>query len=514
MSHVIIFPIVLPLLAGALSLLLLRRRAEALPALNLGSCVTLLLVSLWILADAATGRYGVYALGEWPAPFGIVLVQDRLSALMLVLTSFVALCSLLYALAGELRRDPYFHLLFQFQLLGLNGAFLTGDLFNLFVFFEILLIASYGLLLRGQGATPARTRATLHYVVLNLAGSLLFLIAVAVIYSVVGTLNMADLALRVAQARPEDAALLRSGALLLLVVFALKAALLPLYFWLPAAYSSAAAPVAALFAIMTKVGVYAILRVYTLIFGEGAGVAAGVAEAWLLPAAVATIALAAVGALASRRLRQLVSYLVIVSVGMLLAGVGLFSQAGIAGALYYLLHTTMLTVCLYLLADLIARGRAEVEDQLYPGPAVPQATLLGAVFLLSAMAMAGLPPLSGFLGKVFVLKAAADHDFLAVIWGVVLVGSLFVIIALSRAGSVLFWKTAGPGEAPRISPLALTAALLPLLASPALVVFVQPVQDYAAATALQLLVPDGYIAAVLNLQGAAIIEQTAQVHLP
>src|SRR5690606_2213561 len=230
-----------------------------------------------------------YRLGDWPAPFGIVLVLDRLSALMLVLTAAVALFSLLHAVQGQDRAGPLYHPLFQLQLVGLNGAFLTGDLFNLFVFFEILLIASYCLLV--HGSTAPRLRAGVHYVVLNLAGSSLFLIAVGTLYGVTGTLNMADMAQKVALLGAPDAALVRSAALLLLVVFALKAALVPLYFWLPAAYSAASAPVAALFAIMTKVGVYSIVRVYTLIFGSGGGVAAEVATPWLLPLALLTVVL-------------------------------------------------------------------------------------------------------------------------------------------------------------------------------------------------------------------------------
>ncbi len=498
MSHLITFPIVLPLLLGAL-LLLMSRREDALPAhINLAACVVMVLISIRLLIDASGGDYQVYAAGNWPAPFGIVLVLDRLSALMLLLTSLVALFSLIYACTGALQRDPSFHILYQFLLLGLNGAFLTGDLFNLFVFFEILLIASYGLLLRGEDAGSARTRATLHYVVLNLAGSALFLIAVAILYGVTGTLNMADLALRIADAPESDAALLRAGALLLLAVFALKAALLPLYFWLPAAYTHAAAPVAAMFAIMTKVGFYSILRVFTLIFGAGGGVAAGVAEPWLLPAAMATIVVGAIGAIASRGLRQLISYLLIVSIGTLLAGVGLFTVAGYNAALYYLLHSTLITVCLYLLADVIIRQRRLRADDFHPDTQVTRPALLGSIFFLAAISLAGMPPLSGFFGKVLILDAAAGHQAVAWLWTTILAGSLLGIVAMSRAGSSIFWKTAGETRAPQIPVTVLVAVLLPLAMSPALVLFLQPVHDFATATATQLSLPAGYIEAVLG----------------
>jgi multicomponent K+:H+ antiporter subunit D len=494
MSHLIIAPVVLPLVTGAI-ILLLHRAPVAARIINLVSTMALLAITVALLGDAATGAYGVYALGDWPPPFGIVLVHDRLSALMLLLTAALAFCAQLYASTGALRGDSHFHALFQFQLFGLNGAFLTGDLFNLFVFFEVLLIASYGLLLCGEGGGRNRTRAALHYVVLNLFGSAVFLIALGIIYSVTGTLNMADLAVKVEALGNESGGLLGAGALLLLVVFALKAALLPLHFWLPAAYSHAAAPVAALFAVMTKVGVYSIVRVYSLIFGPTS--MAGFALDWLMPLAILTIVLAACGALAATSLRQLVSYLVILSVGTLLAGVGMFTAAGVAAALYYLLHTTLVTGALYLIADVIVRSRPGLGDGLAtPGPA-PRSAIPGMLFLLGAIAIAGLPPLSGFVGKLLVLQAAIGHAHMFWLWLGLLAASLLAIVALSRAGSALFWRTSGRSEFP-LEGRALLYAALPLAASPLLVVFAAPVREYASATAVQLLAPTGYINAVLG----------------
>ena len=318
MSHWPILPILLPLFAGAL-LLILPSHERLKRTLSLLATLALLPLSLYLLQLADDGQLRVYALGDWQPPFGIVLLLDRLSALLLLATAVLASAALLYALRGDDRLGPRFHALFQFQLLGINGAFLTGDLFNLFVFFEILLIASYALLLHGQGAQ--RVRAGLHYVVLNLTGSALFLIALGMVYGASGTLNMADLSLRVAQASGDQVPLLAAAGLLLLLVFALKAALLPLYFWLPRAYASASAPVAALFAIMTKVGIYAILRLATLMFGAGAGELAHLTQAWLWPLALATVALGAVGVLAARSLQMLLAYLVVVSAGTLLAAV-------------------------------------------------------------------------------------------------------------------------------------------------------------------------------------------------
>ena len=354
------------------------------------SCAALVGVALALFGVAAAGRYVVYPLGNWPAPFGIVLVLDRLAAGMLLLTALIALAAYLYALRGWDERGPHFGALFQFQLMGVNGAFLTGDIFNLFVFFEVLLIASYGLLLHGGGRE--RLRAGIQYVVLNLAGSALFLIGLGLLYSVTGSLNLADLQLRYAAVSTGDRALAEAASLLLLVVFCLKAAAFPLTFWLPTAYGAAGAPVAAFFAIMTKVGVYAILRVHLSTFGG----AEPATDAWaelLLPAALVTIALGTLGALAARSLRGLVSYLTVVSVGTLLVTVAIATSGSIAAGLYYLVHSTFVTAALFLLVEFIGEQRAERYDALEPGPEVAQPTLLGVLFLIAAMAVAGLPPL-------------------------------------------------------------------------------------------------------------------------
>ena len=269
MNHLVIVPVLLPLVTGVLLLLLADRSVRLSRIVSLFSASALVGVCGLLVVSAGRDNIEVYALGNWAPPFGIVLILDRLSALMLGITSVLALFSLGFAARGEDTRGSNLHSLVHFLLMGVNGAFLTGDLFNLFVFFEVLLLASYALLLHGGG--PARVRAGLHYVILNLTGSCLFLIAAAMLYGLTGTLNMADMAGRVAALNPADAPLVAAAGALLLVVFGLKAAVVPLYFWLPRAYASAAAPVAALFAIMTKVGVYGIIRVYPLIFGDSAG---------------------------------------------------------------------------------------------------------------------------------------------------------------------------------------------------------------------------------------------------
>lgn len=497
MSHWIIVPVVLPLLSGIALLFAARYGLTFQRVLNAAATAALVPLGIALLAFAAEGNYQVYALGNWSAPYGIVLVLDRLSALMLLLTALVALFSLLYALRGTDARGKNFHPLFQFQLLGLNGAFLTGDLFNLFVFFEILLIASYGLLLHGGGA--ARSRAGLHYVVLNLVGSALFLFAVGILYGVTGTLNMADLALKVGETAPQHMFLVRTGALLLLVVFALKAALIPLYFWLPNAYSSASAPVAALFAIMTKVGVYAIVRVFTLVFGPAAGLGADVATPWILPTALVTLIAGAIGALASPSLRRLVCYLLIVSIGTLLTAVGLFSIEGIQAAVVYLIHTTLVTAGMFLVVDMIESQRGETIDRLEPAPPVAQPVFLGMMFFAAAVAIVGMPPLSGFLGKLMILKASQGVPAVIWIWSIVLTASLLGLIALSRAGSVLFWKTKPEESQGMPQSLAAVVPAVGLLAfSPLLMALGGPVIEFAHATAEQLIHPVGYIKSVLE----------------
>ena len=286
-EHLMIVPLVLPLVAGALMLLLSERRRTLKAGISVVATLALVDVALALLkmadapaAGASSAIVGVYRLGGWPAPFGIVLVLDRLSALMVLLTSILAMASVVFSLARWQRAGAHFHSLFQFLLMGLNGAFLTGDLFNLFVFFELLLAASYGLALHGSGV--ARVKAGLHYIAINLAASLLFLIGVSLIYAVAGTLNMADLALRIAAVASEDRMLLEAGAAILGTAFLLKAGMWPLCFWLPSTYAAASPPVAAMFAIMTKVGAYIVLRLWLLLFGEGAGASAQFGGEWLL----------------------------------------------------------------------------------------------------------------------------------------------------------------------------------------------------------------------------------------
>ena len=506
MNHWLILPLLIPFAAGGGLLLAWRMPLAGQRWGGAIATAALVLVALRLLGIAADGQIGVYLIGDWPAPFGIVLVLDRLAALMLMTTALLAAGALAYAVSGTDRAGQGFHALFQFQLLGLNGAFLPGDLFNLFVFFEILLIASYSLLLHGGG--PARTRSALHYVVLNLVGSSLFLIGIGLIYSATGTLNIADLARALASLEPETQPIAAAGGMLLVAVFGLKAAALPLHFWLPHAYSSASAPVAALFAIMTKVGIYAMVRVFGLMFGHGEGMLAELFAPWLLGAAILTLAGGTFGAVASADLREMVAYLVIVSVGTLLAGLALGTAEALSGTLYYLVHSTLVGGAMFLVADLIARGRSQ-GAAIVIGPRPPRAGLLAVLFLIGGVALVGMPPLSGLVGKVMILLAAQGAAWMAWIWAAILVSSLFVLMGLSRAGITLLWcGDANPGEAPATAALIAPAALL-LAMSPLMVAFGGWLTAYTEATANEVIDGRGYIEAVLGQPPASPLRPTS-----
>jgi multicomponent K+:H+ antiporter subunit D len=496
MNHWIIAPILVPALTAIALLLTARADRNMHRALSVLATLGTLAVAMLLAGMTADGTRHVYALGDWPVPFGIVLVADRLSALLVLLTSFVGLGALLHAIHGWDERGRNFHALFQFQLMGLNNAFLTGDIFNLFVSFEILLIASYALLLHGGGAE--RVRAGVHYVAINLVGSALFITALGLIYGTMGTLNMADIAARIGQLDPGDVPIARSAFLLLIVVFAIKAAALPLYFWLPSAYSAASAPVASLFAIMTKVGVYAILRVSTLFFGEGAGALAGLGAHTLLWVGVATSIAAALGVLAARDLRHLVSYLVIASVGLLLIGLGLPGVEARAALVYYLVHSTLVAAGFFLLVEAIGTRRGALDTAITHGVVAPAAAVVGTLYFVYAMAAVGLPPLSGFLGKVLVLRAAVADPAAPALFAVILGAGLVALVAVSRAGTTVFWKgsDAQPPSTAAAAPAPIFPAALHLVAVAALVLGAGPALEVAGAIAAQLGDAAGYIEAV------------------
>lgn len=498
MNHLAILPILIPLLGASLSLFVEHRRfgPKVQRTVAWTSLGALLVAVLMVFARTADGLSLVYLLGDWPSRLGIVLVADRLSAWMLLTTSLLAIGCLLHACSGWDRRAPHFHALFQFQLVGLNGAFLTGDIFNLFVFFEVMLIASYGLLL--SGGRGLRMRIGLHYVVFNVTASTLFLIALGLLYATLGSLNMAEIAERVAALPPSHLVLAKATMGLLLLVFCAKAALMPLYLWLPESYARAPAAVAALFAVMTKVGLYAVLRIQMLWFGEDAGAMAGYGRDWLLWAGVVTLVLGGLGVLAAVRLRVLISYLVVVSAATLFIAFATATPQTLSAGLYYLPHSTFVAAALFLVADLIRRRRGGASDRKEVIAPMPGKETPAVLFLIGAVSVAGLPPLSGFLAKAALL-AGMPPQYTAVVWTTVLGSSLLVIMGIARGGIRLFWRVPQPDPdlpPPRKAPtrrVELLAACLLLLYGIGMTVFAAPLMRHTDAIASDLLQPSGYV---------------------
>ncbi|MBV8035896.1 monovalent cation/H+ antiporter subunit D [Roseateles sp.] len=530
-NHLLVAPVLLPLATAALMLLLGEGRRGLKAMFNVLSTALGLAIAVYLLLSVAQrgapAAFGVYLPGNWPVPFGIVLVADRLSALMAVLTGCVGLAALLFALARWQHAGVYFHVLFQLQLMGLYGAFLTADLFNLFVFFEVLLAASYGLLLHGGGGE--RVRAGLHYIAINLVASLLFLIGVAVLYGVTGTLNMADIAQKLPAVPASDRGLLHAGAAILAIAFLAKAGLWPLNFWLPQAYAAASAPAAAVFAILTKVGVYAVLRLWTLCFPADAGASAGFGGGVLVWGGIVTLAFGACGMLASQQLARLAGYSVIASSGTLVATIGFAAPALSGGALFYLASSTLAGCAMFLLVELLERARQvevgpqQIDDghhalpafldaeppagtnlddneEALTGRAIPAALVfLGVSFTVCAMVTAGLPPLSGFVAKLAMLSALLDLQAPAAwaLFGLLILSGLCAAIALMRVGMRHFWTTQDrPSPRLRVIETLPIAALL--AAAVTLVLQGDAMLTYARATAKSLQAPGLYIDAVMG----------------
>jgi multicomponent K+:H+ antiporter subunit D len=530
-DHLIIAPVVIPLLAGSLMLLLQERRHSLKALIGIASTFTLVAVAITLLisVDATPGGsaqgIGVYRLGGWPAPFGIVLVADHLSTLMVLLTSILGASATVFSLARWSRVGVHFHALFQFLLMGLNGAFLTGDLFNLFVFFELLLVASYGLALHGSGV--ARVKAGLHYIAVNLTGSLLFLVGVSLIYSVSGTLNMADLATRIPNLDPENRTLLEVGAGTLGTAFLLKAGMWPLCFWLPTAYAVASPPVAAIFAIMTKVGAYIVLRLWLLLFGDAAGASAQFGGEWLLYGGMATVVFGTIGTLASQDMARLAAFCVLVSSGTMLAAIGMGKVGVTEGALFYMVSSTLGISALFLLVELVERGREPGADVLAVtreaygedddigeekeeevGLAMP-ITMgeLGLAFIGCAVVIAGLPPLSGFIAKFALLSAALDPAGMTPGGGSVSIASwallailtlsgLAALVALTRVGIRVFWAEFDRAV-PRVRVIEMTPIAALLILCVIQTVLAGPVMRFMQTAAHSIHAPEDYVRAVL-----------------
>ena len=475
LDHLLLVPVLLPLLGGAVLAPLTQGWHRLKFALGYASVLGML-ASAMVLAGMADGGWwadgiGVYLAANWAAPFGIALVADRLAAMMLLLTALLALAALHFAMQRWGRIGVHFHTLFQFLLMGINGAFLTHDLFNLFVFFEVMLASSYGLLLHGYNAE--RLRAGMQYIGVNLAASLLFLLGTALIYAATGTLNMADLAVRIALLPAPDLGLVQIGASVLALAFLIKSAMWPLGFWLPTTYAAASPPVAAMLVLMTKVGTYAILRLWLLWFPAG-GAAAGWGHDALLWGGAATIVFGAAGMLSTDSAGRMAGYGATVSSGTLLAVIGYGQPSLVTAGLYYLVGSTLGIAAFLLLIELIERIRTPraailavtmeayaVEDKPDEpaGQGVPAAmAFLALSFAACALMIAGLPPLSGFVAKFSLFHAllnpGAQGAGVAVpgaawaLMALVLVSGLVSVMAMLRFGVRTFW--ASPAPPPRL----------------------------------------------------------------
>ena len=539
-QHMIIAPILIPLVAGAIMLFYNDRNRQTKLVLGLVAVGLMFLSSTELMNDAKslTDSDGsvvqLYRLGDWPVPVGIVLVLDRLSAMMVMLTALLAAPSLIYAAAGWHGKGQHFHSMFQFLLAGVNGAFLTGDLFNLFVFFEVMLAASYGLMLHGSG--PERVKAGLHYIAINLTASLFFLIGVALVYGTTGSLNMADVARNVTQLDDAPRLLFHAAAAFLGVAFLIKAAVWPLCFWLPPTYSAASPPAAAIMAIMTKVGIYVILRLSLLILGPDAGASAGFGAPVLMVGGLLTMGFGMIGVLGTSQLGRKGGYLAIISSGTILTAVG-FAQAGggvelLGGALYYLVGSTAAISAFFLIAEPVSRddigereepapedsepvaerwewtpmGLDTVEDTAAPASMRTVSWMTMAIcFALIAAMLAGLPPLPGFIGKFAILRGAISRNIALsgelpiMLWiysAMLILSGLGALVALIRFGMRRFWAEQGP--APRILALEIAPVLALLAMILLLTVKADAVLNYTRATALALLQPATYREAVLK----------------
>lgn len=498
MSWLLAVPIAIPFATAVLAFLL--RNFAAGRWVSVAGSAALLAASA-VLMQAVLAE-GVVAgqMGSWPAPFGITLVADLLSAVMVVITAIIALAVSVYALAdiGPAEERLGYHALFQVLIAGVTGAFLTGDLFNLYVWFEVMLISSFGLLVLGGRAE--QIDGGVKYVALNLVSTILFLTGIGLLYGMTGTLNMADLSIAVDGA---DQGLLTVVAMLFMIAFGVKAAVFPLFFWLPAAYHTPAFSVSAVFAgLLTKVGVYALIRMFTLVFDHDIGFTHTI----LLWVACLTMVTGVLGAAAQGDMRRILSFHIVSQIGYMVLGLALLTPLAIVGAVFYLVHHIIVKANLFLIAGM--------ADRLTGGTALSRigglyasAPLLAALFLVPAFSLAGFPPLSGFWAKFLLVKAALEIEGW-VIAAVALAVGLLTIYSMTKIWAQAFWEPHPEGREPRLSDLPAGqrwAMLAPIMALAALTVFIglfpEPFVAFAERAAAQLLDPTEYVQTVLGDRG-------------
>ena len=496
MTNHIVLPVLIPLATGIVTLLLRNRRAEravTLVGVSLGLAYAIYLLALvWQQGRVFT------AVGNWPPPYGIVLVVDLWSAIMLLLSALMGLVVLLYTFAtlDPARERHNFYTLYALMLMGVNGAFLAGDLFNLYVWFEVMLIASFGLMT--LGGERGQLEGGLKYVVINLVSSTIFLIAVGLLYGLTGTLNLADLH-RVLSAYPPST-ITNALAMLFLVTFGIKAAIFPLFFWLPASYHTPPVAVTALFGgLLTKVGVYAMFRVFPLLFGqEGSFI-----FPLLLVIAGLTMTVGVLGAIAQNNVRRILSFHIISQIGYMIMGLGLYTVAGLAGGIFYVIHHIVVKTALLMIGGGIEHlnGTGQLKEL---GGQLRLRPWFALLFLLAALSLAGIPPLSGFFSKLSLLLAAVSSASYGIA-AVSLAVSLLTLFSMSKIWSEVFWKpaperppdAASPGRPASGWRIALPAAVLVALTI-LIGLAAGPMLALATAAAEQLMAPQDYTAFLLG----------------
>lgn len=498
MNVLLVLPIIVPAVTGVLALFLRRYRAVQRGVSVLGTGV---LFGAGAVLIRQVHGHGIQAIqmGSWPAPFGITLVADYLSAGLVAVTGFVAVAVSIYALVGidEAREQFGFHPLFQLLLMGINGAFITGDLFNMYVWFEVLLIASFALLVLGN--ERAQLDGAVKYVGINLVASASFLTAIALLYGLTGTLNLADLAGSMENVR--TAGLGPTLAMLFLIGFGIKAALFPLYYWLPASYHTPPAPIAAIFAgLLTKVGIYSLLRVFTLLFPDPSGYTRAV----LLVVAGATMLLGVFGALVQRDILRLLAFLVISAMGYIVMGLGFFTTLALAGAIFYILQDVPVKTTLFLIGGLMKRetGTSDIGEM---GGLYQHRPLLATAFLVPAFSLAGFPPFPGFWGKLTLLQAGLQQEEWVLV-GVALVVGLLTLLVVAQVWGRAFWQPVQLDEGEEFGfgdSWGVRSVLQGPIGVLALVLFVlgcyaEPVFAYAHDAAVHLTDTGPYVQAVLG----------------
>ncbi|MBY6202725.1 Na+/H+ antiporter subunit D [Maritalea mobilis] len=496
MSWVLALPIIIPFATAVLSFLF-RKGPEGRWLSVVGSA-GLLIASGILMAEVLAEGVIAAQMGQWAAPFGITLVADLLSAVMVVITGITGLAVSVYALADidERKEALGYHALFQVLLAGVVGAFLTGDLFNLYVWFEVMLISSFGLLI--LGGQRVQLDGGIKYVTLNLVSTILFLAGVGLLYGMTGTLNMADLHGAVQQV--ENQGLLVVVAMMFMVAFGVKAAVFPLFFWLPASYHTPAFSVSAIFAgLLTKVGVYALIRTFTLIFTSDIAFTHTI----LLWVAGFTMVTGVLGAAAMNDFRRILSFHIVSQIGYMILGLALFTPLAIVGAVFYLVHHIIVKANLFLVAG-VARRIAGSTELSSIGGLYKSAPVLAVLFLVPAFSLAGFPPLSGFWAKYVLVKASLDTEAYWIA-GIALAVGLMTIFSMTKIWGAAFWTPHPSGLEPSLSTLPSRdrAALLLPIASLAVLTciigfFPEPFVAFAERSAAQLLDPTAYVAAVLG----------------